>query len=183
MQGSQRQIQDDHVPHRLARQTPEDVPLLLVADCSAADRDRLCSDELPQPRKGRVPRVDGKGKAEIACCVLVPDVGDSGVWQCRETLECGVHLCACTFEEDATTCDEERVACKDGTTTGGLGRVGHVVADRVLGVTVRGETSGKYPRVGLGWVSVSQRKERERERKYGLDVERFADRELIASFG
>lgn len=85
----------------------------------------------------------------------MPDVGDGGVWERGETLECGVHLCACTFEEDATTCDEERVAGKDRTTRGlggglGRGRVGHVVADRVLGVAGRCETSGKHPGVGLG---------------------------------
>ena len=152
----QRQIQDDHVPHWLALQAPKDVPLLLVADRSAADRGRVCSDELPQPRKRWIPRVDGEGEAEITCCVLVPDVGDSGVWERGETLECGVHLRACTFEEDATTCDEERVARKDRTTSG-LGRVGHVVADRVLGVAGRCETSGQVrtPQgVGLGWVGL-----------------------------
>ena len=113
----------------------------------------MCSDELPQPRKRWVPLVDGEGKAEITRCVLVPDVGDSGIWERGEALECGVHLCACTFEEDATTSDEERVTRKDRT-SGGRGRVGHVEADRVLGVAGRCETSGKtYPGVGLGWVS------------------------------
>ena len=74
----------------------------------------------------------------------MPDVGDGGVWERREKLEGGVHLCACTFEEDATACDEERVASKDRTRTTsglGLGSVGHVVAYRVLGVAGRRETS------------------------------------------
>ena len=153
-------IQDDNVPHGLACQTPKDVPLLLVADCSAADRDRVCSDELPQPRKRRVPLVDGEGEAEITCCVLVPDVGDSGIWERGETLECGVHLCTCTFEEDATTPDEERVTRKDRTTGGfGRGRVSHVVTDRVLGVAGRCETSGKtYPGGWVGSAEVPRRK-------------------------
>ena len=103
----------------------------------------MCSDEVPQPSKRWVLPVDGECEAEITCCVLVPDVGDSGVWERGEKLERGVHLCACTFEEDATACDEERVARKDHTSGGGLGfgRVGHVVADRVLGVAGRCETS------------------------------------------
>lgn len=73
----------------------------------------------------------------------MPDVGDSGVWECRETLECGMHLCACAFEEDATACDEKRVTRKDRTGGGGRGRgrVSHVVTDRVLRVTGRCETS------------------------------------------
>ncbi len=141
-------IQDDHVPHWLARQAPKYVPLLLVADRSAADSDRMGSDHLPEPRKRWIPRVDGEGEAEITCGVLVPDVGNSGVWERGETFECVVHLCACTFEEDATACDEERVAREDR--TGGQGRrcVGHVVADRVLGVARRCETPGSR-----GWVS------------------------------
>jgi hypothetical protein len=109
----------------------------------------------------------------------VPDVGDSGVWERGETLECGVHLCACTFEEDATTRDEERVAGKDRTTRR-LGRVGHVVADRVLGVAGRCETSGRYPGVGLGQLRCPRRKRK--KEKDGLDVESFADGELIVAF-
>ena len=145
----------------------------------------MCSDELPQPRKRWASRVDGEGEAEITRCVLMPDVGDGGVWERGETPECGVHLCACTFEEDATTCDEERVARKDRTTGGlglGLGRVGHVVTDRVLGVAGRCETSGKVtPRTqGFGLAECYQRK-REKGRD-GLDVKRFADCELIVAF-
>ena len=134
----------DHVPHRLAHQTPKHVPLLLVADRSAADRDGVRSDEFAQPRQRRAPRVDGEREAEITCRVLVPDVRDGGVWERGETLERGVHLRACTFEEDAAACDEERVARED-CATGRLGvgvGVGHVVTDRVLRVAGRCETSG-----------------------------------------
>ena len=141
MQEVSNKIQHDHVPYWLACQTPKDVPVLLVADRCAANRDRLCSDELPQPHKRWIPRVDGEGEAEIARCVLVPDVRDSGVWERGETLECGVHLCACAFEEDATACDEKRIARKDRTGGRGRGRVGHIVTDRVLSVTGRCETS------------------------------------------
>jgi hypothetical protein len=82
-----------------------------------------------------------------------------------------VHLCACTFEEDATASDEECVARKDHTTCGlgrGRGRVGHVVADRVLGVAGRCETSSKtYPGgwVGSGWVGLAEVRCRKRKIK------------------
>lgn len=152
MQGISDKFKMYHVPHRLTRQTPKDVPLLLVADRSAADHDGVRSDELAQPRQRRAPRVDGERKAEITCRVLVPDVGDGGVWERGETLECGVHLRASTFEEDAAACDEERVAREDHAAGGlgvgagvGVGRrvVGHVVTDRVLRVAGRCETSGR----------------------------------------
>ena len=102
----------------------------------------------------------------------MPDVGDSGIWERGETLECGVHLCACTFEEDATTSDEERVTRKDRTSGGlGRGRVGHVVADRVLGVAGRCETSGKtYPGVGLGQRRCPGRREEEKKMDLTLSV-------------
>lgn len=140
--GGQRQIQDDHIPHGLARQAPKDIPLLLVADRSAADRDWVRVDELPESPKRRVLRVDGEGVAEITRGVLVPDVGDGRVWERGETFKRGVHLRARTFEEDAAACDEERVAREDRTDGRRCvwGGVGHVVADRVLGVAGRCET-------------------------------------------
>src|SRR5258708_14819029 len=148
----QRQMQDDHVPDWVARQAPKYVPLLLVADRSAADRDRVRGDQLPESRKRWIFWINGESEAEIACGVLVPDVGYRGVWEHGETFKRGVHLCACTFEEDATARDEERVAREDH--TGGLGsrcvrggrRVGHVVADRVLGVAGRCDTPGESRR-------------------------------------
>ena len=181
----------DHVPHRLAHQTPKHVPLLLVADRSAADRDGVRSDEFAQPRQRRAPRVDGEGEAEITRRVLVPDVGDCGVWERGEKLERGVHLCARAFEELAATCDEERVAREDRTratttTTTGRGRVGHVVADRVLGVAGRCETSGiKYKQPRRSDLAERPRDRAEIDRKDrtdGPDVERFADGELVVSF-
>jgi len=142
-------------PHWLARQAPKHVPLFLVADRSAADSDRIRSDQLSESRKRWIPRIDGEGESEITCSVFMPDVGDSGVWERGETFECVVHLCACTFKEDATACDEERVAREDGTGGLGDGHVGHVVADGVLGVARSCET---------------------------LDVECFADGKLIVAF-
>lgn len=134
-------IQDDHIPYGLARQAPKDVPLLLIADRSAADRDGVRSDELPESRQRRILRVDGEGEAEITRGVLVPDVGERRVWEGGETFKRGVHLRARTFEEDAAACDEERVAREDGTDGRCVrGGVGHVVADRVLGVAGRCDT-------------------------------------------
>jgi hypothetical protein len=142
MEEGQRQKQDDHIPHWLAHEAPKHVPLLLVADCSAPDCDRIRGDELPESRKRCVLWVDGEGEAEITCGVFVPDVGDGRVWERGETFKRGVHLCACTLKEDTTTCDEERVAREDRTDGRRCirGGVGHVVADRILCVAGRCET-------------------------------------------
>jgi hypothetical protein len=150
-----------HVPHGLAREAPKEVPLLLVADGRAADGEGVRGDELAEPRERRVLRVDGAGKAEIVRGVLVADVGDGRVGERGETLERGVHLGACALGESAAAGDEERVACEDDGGGLGCGRggrregrrrrarvrcrvrvrgVGHVVADRVLGVAGRCET-------------------------------------------
>lgn len=142
MERGQRQKQDDHIPHLLAHKAPKHVPLLLVADCSAPDRDRMRRDEFPESRKRCILRVDGEGEAKITCSVLVPDIGDGRIGERGETFKRGVHLCTCTFKEDTTACDEERVAGEDGTDGRRCvrGGVGHVVADRVSCVAGRCET-------------------------------------------
>lgn len=145
-------IQRMHVPHRLARQAPKDVPLLLVADRRAADRDGVLGDEFAEPRDRCVLRVDGAREPEIGRGVLVPDVRDRRVGERGEAFKRGVHLRARALEKEAAAGDEERVAREDRSSVGGRGRrggVGHVVADRVLGVAGRGETPIKIGAAGF----------------------------------
>ena len=66
----------EYVPHRVARKAPEHVPLLLVADRGAPNRDGVRVDDRSEPRETRVPRVDGARKSEVARGILVPDVRD-----------------------------------------------------------------------------------------------------------
>lgn len=130
-----------HAPHWLARQTPKDVPLLLVADRSAADGDGVLVDEFAEPREGGVLGVDGASEPEVTLGVLVPDVRDGCGGKRGEALKGGVHLQSRALEEDAAAGDEERVSREDRSGDG-LGRRGvdHVVADRVLGVARRRDT-------------------------------------------
>lgn len=115
MERGQRQKQDDHIPHRLAHKAPKYVPLLLVADCSTPNRDRMRRDEFPESRKRCILRVDRESEAKITCSVFVPDIGDGRIWERGETFKGSVHLCACTFKEDTTACDEECVTREDST--------------------------------------------------------------------
>jgi hypothetical protein len=135
------QIQGFHALHWLARQTPKDVPLLLVADRGAANRDGVLVDELAEPRERGVLWVDGAGEPEATRGVLVPDVGDGRGRERGEALKGGVHLQSRALEEDAAAGDEERVARKDRSRDGrGRRGVDHVVTDRVLGVARRRDT-------------------------------------------
>src|SRR6267142_808326 len=102
-----------HAPHWLARQTPKDVPLLLVADRGAPDRDGVLVDELAEPRERSVLRVDGAGEPEVTRGVLVSDVRDGRGGERGEALKGGVHLQSRALEEDAAAGDEERVARED----------------------------------------------------------------------
>ena len=112
----------------------------------------MLRDELSEPRERRVVRIDGTGEPVVARGVLVPDVRDGRVGERGEAFEGGVHLRARALEKDAAAGDEEGVAREDGCSGDGLGGrgrtrrgggvVGDVVADRVLGVAGRCETSG-----------------------------------------
>ena len=104
------QNREEHVPHRVARQAPENVPLLLVADRSASDCDRVRIDDRREPRETRILRVNGTREPEVARGVLVPDIRDRVVGERRaHQLERGVHLRTGALEEHPATTDEERV--------------------------------------------------------------------------
>ena len=131
----------EHVLHRVARQAPENIPLLLVADRGASDRDGVRIDDRREPRKSRVLGVDGAREPEVARGVLMSDVRDRVVGQRRaHKLERSVHLRTGALEEYPAAANEERVPREDRTCIGGRRRVGHVVADRVARVARCGET-------------------------------------------
>ncbi len=121
---------------------PEHVPLLLVADHGASDRDGVGVDDRREARETRVPGVDGAREPEVARGVLVPDVRDRVVGQRRaEQLERGVHVRPGALEEHPAAADEERVPREDcACVARGRRRVGHVIADRVARMARRCET-------------------------------------------
>lgn len=131
-----------HVPYRVARQTPENIPLLLVANRGASNRDGVCVNNGREPREARVLGVDGARESEVARCVLVSDVRDCVVGERRaHQLECGVHLRTDAFKEHTATTDEERIPREDYTCIRRR-RVGHVVTDRIARMARRRETPG-----------------------------------------
>lgn len=131
----------EYVPHWVARQAPEHVPLLLVTDRGASDRDGVRVDDRCEARETRIPRVDGAREPEVARSVFVPDVRDRVVGQrCAEQLERGVHLGSGALEEHTAAADEERVSREDRACNRRRRGVGHVVADRVARVARRRKT-------------------------------------------
>ena len=131
-----------HVPYRVARQAPENIPLLLVADRGTSDSDGVCVNNCREPREACVLRVDGARESEVARGVLVSDVCDCVVGERRaHQLERGVHLRTGSFEEHTAATDEERIPREDHTCIRRR-RVGHVVANRVARMARRRETPG-----------------------------------------
>ncbi len=127
-------------------QAHEWVPLLLVSDCRTFVGDDTVFDECLETSQRKVCWVDALRKREVALGVLVAVVHDRLVWKGAEVGERGVHLAADALEETAAACDKQGVAREDAA---GMvpSVVGHVVANRVLGVARRRETSALYDRM------------------------------------
>jgi hypothetical protein len=161
----------EHVPHWVARQAPENIPLLLVANRCASDRDGVCVNNCREPHETRVLGVDGAREPEIACGVLVSDVRDRVVGERRaHQLERGVHLRTDALKEHTAATDEECVPSEDRTCIRGRGCVGHIVADRVARMARRREAP-RYIAITLSVLA--------REKENELHVERFTNGESV----
>jgi hypothetical protein len=139
--GAGRRQQERYTPHSISPKTHKGIPLFLVADGCQARRNLVLLDNLCQLVESTVVGLDGFGKGEVACGVLVAIVHNGGVWERGKVLEGAVHLCACALKEATTASNEESISGEDPAWLYLIRSVSGVVAYRVLCVAGRCETS------------------------------------------
>lgn len=79
-------------------------------------------------------------KSQAPSSVFVAIVYDGVAWECSEVVKRSDHLCTDPFEETATAGHKERVASEHSARLACRG-IGDVIADRVLRVAGRRQTS------------------------------------------